>query len=101
MGKRTDCSSKCGVMGCGLPNLHAGMHETIVISKRLRAEHNVSKKVCGKVQENTVEFKCRTSPSVDRNDTRVTISEIEIDLLKSRLKFLKKQIDEFCTLMNV
>ena len=97
MGKRPIYGEKCGVMGCTLPYLHAGMHKTVVLCKRRREDSNV--------MNNPTTDNCsaiiRNSPSVERNDVKISNSEIEVELLKSRLKWLKKQVDDFCTLLNV
>lgn len=94
MGKRPIYGEKCGVMGCTLPYLHAGMHETALLCKRRRENSNFT---------DMKDFRAtlRNSPIVDRNDVKISHSEIEIELLKSKLKWLKKQIDDFCVLLNV
>ena len=92
MGKRPIVNEICGVMGCRLPNLHAGMHQTAVLcSKRGESDINVS------VNNTAIP---RISPCVERNETRITSADIELEIIKSHLKSLKKQVDHLCKLVN-
>lgn len=94
MGKRNS-RGICGVMGCPLPNLHAGMHETVLLCKTRRTDSVV----CSVVNEGTANI--TSSPCNERNDTVIRHSEIELELLKDRLRVLKKQVNDICETLNL
>ena len=91
MGVKIEKDKKCNVMGCDLSYNHSGMHHVILSSTRRK------KLFCPVV--NTKFATMRKSPSKHRSDQKIDKCDIQIELIKSRLLFLKKTIDELIDIL--
>lgn len=90
----------CGYLGCHLPNLHAGMHETKILGKRNRSSTNSTG--CMEIMnDNNVHAKISSSPYNQRVEMKINVKDMENELMRSRLKSLKKQVDDICNALHI
>ena len=88
MGPRVDKTQKCGFMGCNLPMMHSGMHNTSCVAiKRDRRKQETDPYV-------TKEATLRSSLSISRNDELISHNDIKYQLILGRLHVLQKQITD-------
>ena len=90
----------CGYLGCHLPNLHAGMHQTKILGKRNRSTECHSMEVKQNTNNNAF-AKISSSPYNQRVDMKINIKDMENELMKNRLKSLKKQVDDICNALHI
>lgn len=95
MGKRFYPNQKCGVFGCTLPNLHAGMHETSILCCNRHGKRND----INKYDKSSAIF--RNSPSLIRHDCKESKFEIELNLVKPRLMRLRKELNDLCQMLGI
>ena len=96
----------CDVMNCKLPYMHAGMHD-IMFKKSKRSKRQMtcfgeskSVKSDKSVKRRRTNSFVETSESLGfRPDLRVETDEIRMDLIKNRLVFLKKGIDDLLAIL--
>lgn len=86
MGPRVDKNQKCGFMGCDLPRMHSGMHNSSCVAiRRNRKKQEI---------DNTKEAMLRSSLSISRNDELISHDDIKYQLIIGRLHVLQKQITD-------
>ena len=91
MGVKIEKDKKCNVLGCDLSFNHSGMHHVVLHGTRRKKLH------CPLV--NTKFATIRKSPSKHRPDQKISTTDIQLELIKSRLLFLKKTIDELIDIL--
>ena len=109
MGVKIQEHKKCNVLGCNLFYNHAGMHFVQILSdtrsakKRhksmcheVNTKHEVNNKheVKTKHEVHTKFASVRESPSKDRVEEQISTDHIQRELIKSRLIFLQKSIND-------
>lgn len=74
----------CGVMGCSLQNLHAGMHMISFPSRNRKTIQKIT---------NTKTATIRSSPSKSRDDVKISTEQLQLQAIKTQLFGLRKTID--------
>jgi len=95
MGVKIIPDKRCNVLGCNLSYNHSGMHQVEII-KHNRRKCSVVTTMDDSDNKSAI---LRTSPCTDRSDELVSQDSIEKELMKTRLVFLKKTIDDLIQLM--
>ena len=93
MSPRVDHTKQCDVMGCRLPYMHSGMHQ-IMVCKRKRNSDPSEYINNAQYHNNTNLAHISTSPSYSRNDELVPTRDTELEMIKTRLLFLQKSIND-------
>ena len=99
MSPRVDHTKQCNVMGCTLPYMHSGMHE-ITICKRKRNACSYDKSYNDAqhyAQHDAKSARISDSPSISREDVLIPTRDTELEVIKTRLLFLQKTINELIT----